>query len=141
MKARMNANTGPLAVIAMCTLLALGSGACGDGGESTGAKNLTPSELATVQSSRDAIRGYCRRVGLSLARGEVTQLAELLNRALAAADRLGELAQAKPTARVDEQSTTRDVIADTAEDLEGTNCSPAIVRRLERALATSPVVR
>jgi hypothetical protein len=132
---------GPFITMAACALFLLGVGACGDDNAPPRAKSLTASELTTVQSSRDAIRAYCRRVGLSIARGEVTQLATLLDQALAAADRLGELARAKPAAHVDPQSTTYDVLADTAEDLDGTNCSPAIVQRLERGLAQSSAGR
>jgi hypothetical protein len=44
------------------------------------------------------------------------------------------LARRKPEARFNASQTVRDLAGDTAEDLDGTNCSAALVAELERGL-------
>ena len=54
------------------------------------------------------------------------------------ADRIIELAQQKPDAPYDRLSNMRDLVGNIAEDLEGTNCSEVLIRRLNEGLGTVP---
>ena len=110
---------------------------CGDDddGES---KSLSGEELQQARQSSDAIRGYCRDVAAFLAgRRERPTLAEA-DRTLAAADQLIRTARANPDAPFAGTQTMRDLVGDLTEDLEGTNCSPVLVRRLNDGFDTIP---
>jgi hypothetical protein len=50
------------------------------------------------------------------------------------ARRIALLARRKPEARYSPVQTVRQLAGDTAEDLEGTNCSRRLVAELERGL-------
>lgn len=91
-----------------------------------------------MDESRLAIRSYCRRIALFLSGKQGRPTAADTQRAYDAVDRLIALARENPEARYRGQDTMRQVVGDTAEDLEGTNCSPALVRRLEQGLAILP---
>jgi hypothetical protein len=119
---------------------------CGDGEEpvptsevpATDAGRLTAEERDLVEESERAIVAYCRRVALGLAdpgkRPTVSQQA----RAFEAVDALIELAAEKPGARFRPGVDVRLFMGDLAENLEGANCDPNVIARLEEALATLP---
>jgi hypothetical protein len=126
----------------LIVLLALGMllpVACGDGegGSGTAPRRLSAEEEAAVDRARTAIRSYCRQVGRHLAGGRPPTAGETRT-ANDAVDSLVSLAREDPEARYRGEETIRLVLGDTAEDLEGTNCSPDLVARLERGLASLP---
>ena len=134
-----------LAMAVGLSLLALAS--CGDGGspETTdttptgpAAKRLTADEQALVTRSDRAVSRYCAKLALSLTGQRKPPSVAEQSRAFAATDRLIELAREKPAARVQPGVDTELFLGDLAEDLEGSNCDPRLVERIDQALATLP---
>jgi hypothetical protein len=134
-----------LATAVGLALVAIAS--CGDGGSPetagttpTGAapKRLTAAEQALVNRSDRAVGRYCGELALSLTGQRKPPSAEEQGRAFAATDRLIELAREKPAARVQPGVDTELFLGDLAEDLEGSNCDPRLVQRIDEALATLP---
>jgi hypothetical protein len=134
-----------LATAVGLSLLAIAS--CGDGGsQGTGdttptgaaAKRLTAAEQALVTRSDRAVSRYCGKLALSLTGQRKPPSAEEQSRAFAATDRLIELAREKPAARVEPGVDTELFLGDLAEDLEGSNCDPRLVERIDQGLATLP---
>jgi hypothetical protein len=124
-------------------LLALGMllpVACGDGdgGSGTTPRRLSAEQEVTVDRARLVIRSYCRHVGRHLAGRRGPPTAAETQEAYDAVDTLIALAREDPEARYRGQETIRLVLGDTAEDLEGTNCAPQLVARLEQGLASLP---
>jgi hypothetical protein len=119
------------------TALLCGFAGCG-GGEAerqpTEPQRLTAAERATAASGYDAIRSYCRRLGLHLVGRRDRPGARVQRRAVAGARAVARLARRKPEAPYAADQTIRQLAADTAEDLEGTNCSAGLVVELERGL-------
>jgi hypothetical protein len=95
---------------------------------------LTAAERAAARAGHAAIRSYCRRVGLYLAGRRGPPGAEVQRRAIAGARAIARVARSKPEARFSAVQTARDLAGDTAEDLEGTNCSSRLVVELSRGL-------
>jgi hypothetical protein len=127
----------------LIVLLALGMlapAACGDGDDasSAGPRRLSIEEESRVEESRLGIRSYCRRIAFYLAGRKGPPTAVDTRRAYDAADSLISLARENPEAQNRNGDTMRQVLGDTAEDLEGTNCSSDLVARLERGLASLP---
>jgi hypothetical protein len=127
------------------SLLAIAS--CGDDGSpgtagatpaGAAAKRLTAAEQALVTRSDRAVSRYCGELALSLTGQRKPPSAEEQGRAFAATDRLIELAREKPAARVQPGVDTELFLGDLAEDLEGSNCDPRLVERIDQALATLP---
>jgi hypothetical protein len=134
-----------LAVAAGLAMLAVV--ACGDGGSpGTGgttpagatAKRLTADEQALVTRSDRTVVRYCGKLALSLTGQRKPPSAQEQGRAFAATDRLIELAREKPAARVESGVDMGLFLGDLAEDLEGSNCDPRLVERIDQALATLP---
>jgi hypothetical protein len=126
--------------LALAPLLALTltvPAGCGSDG-STKPEQLSADEEAQVSQAENAIHSYCRELLLYLTHRKGAPTSADSDRALGAADRLVELARRKPDALYRQQNPLRLELGDLAEDLEGTNCSPAIGRKLDRALATLP---
>jgi hypothetical protein len=118
--------------------IATGLAGCGDDNATQVPQRLESQETRVVDAATAAIRAYCRKVGLALAGRRDRPTADDELRVFDAVDRLIAIAQKKPDAPYRRSSTPRDVIADSAEDLDGTNCSNALVRRLEKGLAVLP---
>ena len=97
-------------------------------------QRLTAAERAAAASGHEAIRSYCRRLGLHLVAGRARPGARVQRRAVAGARALARLARRKPEALYATHQTVRQLAGDTAEDLEGTNCSARLVVELERGL-------
>ena len=58
---------------------------------------------------------------------------------MGAVDRLAAIARAKPAAPQGRSGeTVRDLMSDTAEDLQGSNCADNVVSRLDQALGSLP---
>jgi hypothetical protein len=114
------------------------SGCGGSSGEKNSPQRLSLEERSEVVRSQRAIRSYCRLVGLFLVgrHGPPTQAES--ERVRDAAAKLIESARAKPQAEYREQETMRQLLGDIAEDLEGTNCSSALVAQLQQGLRSLP---
>ena len=116
-------------------------GGCGDDGPSSAPRppeppaRLSAQERAAADRSVGTIRAYCRDRARSLA-GE-GRARPALDEALAAARRRAALARAKPAAPYRGSQTARNLAADLAEDLEGSNCSNTLVAELARGLRTN----
>jgi hypothetical protein len=94
-------------------------------------QRLTGDERRAAEGAVTAIRRYCRRVARYLAAGGRPPPQ---GRAIAGGRGIARIAAAKPSARYRGSQTIRDLAADLAEDLEGTNCSRRLVTELERGL-------
>jgi hypothetical protein len=134
-----------LATAVGLSLLAMAS--CGDGGSSgaagttpagAAAKRLTAGEQALVTRSDRTVGRYCGYLALSLTGQRKPPSAEEQGRAFAATDRLIELARDKPAARVETGEDMGLFLGDLAEDLEGSNCDPRLVERIDQGLAALP---
>jgi hypothetical protein len=121
-----------LIVAAALLLTACGSG--GDPPRPSEQQRLTAPERAAVDSGRAAIRAYCRRLGLHLAGRGGAPSDAVRDRALVGAREIASVARRKPGAPYEQGIAVRTLAADIAEDLEGTNCSPALVVELRRGL-------
>jgi hypothetical protein len=127
------------ALIALLVSSALAPAACGgDDAASTGPGRLSAEERAIVGQSQLAIRSYCRLIALYFPRWGPRPTMADTQAANDAVDRLIALARTDPEAQYREGETMRQVLGDTAEDLEGTNCSSGLVARLDRGLASLP---
>jgi hypothetical protein len=121
------------AVLAVCAVAACGSTEA-EQPERGQPQRLTRAERAAAESGHDAIRSFCRRVGLHLAGRTAAPGPGAQRRAVEGARRIALLARRKPEARYSPVQTVRQLAGDTAEDLEGTNCSRRLVVELERGL-------
>jgi hypothetical protein len=92
---------------------------------------LTAQERLGADRSVREIRAYCRAVARYLA-GDAGRPVQ--DEAIAAARSIAAVARGKPESRYRGSQTARDLAADLAEDLEGTNCSQALVVELARGL-------
>ena len=113
---------------------ALGCGTRDDKSASPGPQRLTAAERAGLDAGRAAIRSYCRRLGLHLAGRAAAPGAAVRARALRGARDIAAVARRKPDAPYAAGRTARGLAGDSAEDLEGTNCSAALVAELRRGL-------
>jgi hypothetical protein len=122
-------------LFSLCLVLAaLGLAACGGGGET----GLSRAERGVVESAQVQIHSYCRAVALYLLRRRGAPTRAETQEAYDAIDRLGALAREKPGAETQNGATLRTLLGDIVEDLDGSNCSPALQQRVEQALATLP---
>jgi hypothetical protein len=124
---------------------AVGLGACGgaDDGSTgprtaTARQRLTAAERGQMRRAERTIAYYCRRRALAVAEPDKTPTAGLHARAFRAVDHLIELAARKPGARVSRGVDVKLFLGDLTENLQGSNCDPALVARLEQGLATLP---
>ncbi len=146
MSSEWPAGWGPLSRRAAClaacvALLGVGAG-CGEEDDSAQPDPTTGNPLRLTGEERRALSIYdrrierhCIRLGRSLVDPESAPSAEQEERAFAAADALIALAAAKPTAPLGAGQDTRLFLADVIENLDGSNCDPAMVSRLEDGLA------
>jgi hypothetical protein len=112
---------------------------CGDSSrEENVPQRLSSHERSEIARSQRAIRSYCRVVGLFLTGRNPPPTRAESERVQDAAATLIERAREKPQAEYEEQQTMRQLLGDTAEDLEGTNCSSALVAQLQQGLRSLP---
>lgn len=142
----MSPTGGRQPVLIACLLVVLliaALGACGDEDEGSEARTfdepaaLSKPEARTVRNAQRRVRAYCGAKLRALARGG-TLNTQAYTRASAALDRLGELAEAKPEAQLNDGTEVRLALGDIAEDLEGTNCDQGLVEMIEARLAELP---
>jgi hypothetical protein len=132
-------------VTAALALCAVTAGACGDDrttekeppSEPAGsATRLTADERRVVSESEAAIQLYCRKRALALGDPDKGPTVGQQARALEAVDALVALADEKPAASLAPGVDVRLFLGDLAENLEGSNCDPAIVARLDEGIST-----
>jgi hypothetical protein len=127
--------------ISVCTAVALAGlyvAACGSSEPDRPARlqpqRLTAAERAAARSGHEAIRVFCRRLALHLATGRPPPGPAARQRAVEGARTIAALARRKPEAPYGPNQTAGQLAGDTAEDLEGTNCSARLVAELTRGL-------
>jgi hypothetical protein len=130
-------------VAALVPLLAVAAvaalGGCGGDGPPGKPQQLSAGEQSAVREAQMEIRSYCRELALYLARRRGPPSQAETGRAYGAVDRLAEIARAKPSATQPLSGrTVRELLGDVAEDLEGSNCAPNVVQRINQVLATLP---
>jgi hypothetical protein len=101
-------------------------------------QRLTAEERDLARRSEREIAAYCRRLALSVAGERKSPSPRQEASAFAAADRLIGLARRKPAAEIETGVDLRLKLGDIAENLEGSNCDPRIVARLEAGFASVP---
>lgn len=119
--------------------------AAGCGGEDPGRPDPAPPAKLTAQERKllktyeARVATHCVRVARSLVDRDAAPSPAQQRRAFEAADALAALVASKPTAPVDVGQDLRLYLSDVVENLEGSNCDPRMVSRLEGALRTIPV--
>jgi predicted small lipoprotein YifL len=141
---RMVSRGTHMAVGLVLCLLAMRLAACGDDGPSAQPETVTrpppPQQRLPEARQREVFAGqqeisaYCRRRALSLQSDEAPPSSADARRALAAADRLAELARARPYDLVQTGVDMRLYVGDLVEDLGNLSCDPALVERLAEGL-------
>jgi hypothetical protein len=99
---------------------------------------LTASERDLLADSEAAIVDYCRRRALALTDPEKRPTAAQHARALDAVDATIGLARERPEAEVMPGVEVSLFLGDLTENLQGSNCDPQIVARLDAGLASLP---
>jgi hypothetical protein len=136
----------PVAAVVAASLALLAAG-CGDDADEPTAvtapsaaesARLSASERDLVEESEDAIVDYCAQRALGLTDPGEAPTAGQQARALDAVDDLIALAAEKPEARYRPSADVRVFAGDLTENLEGSNCDPLIVGRLQEGLASLP---
>jgi hypothetical protein len=128
-----------LAVLSALTALA-GCGGEGSSGKPSGVQTgpFSAADQAAIREAQTEIRSYCRQLSLYLARRRGPPSQAENGRAYGAVDRLATIARLKPAAEAAIGRTARELLGDLAEDLEGSNCAPNVVQRIDQALAGLP---
>jgi hypothetical protein len=114
---------------------------CGDEDGHSGppsAPRLSPGERKLVLTYERRIQAHCVRLARSLIDPGAAPTPRQEKRAFAAADKLVALAARKPEAPYGPGQDLRLFVSDIAENLEGSNCDPRILERLEQGLAGLP---
>jgi hypothetical protein len=131
----------PVAIV--CGLLCLiGSAGCGseDPGPQGGSRPepLRQEERREIKVLEGEIAAHCVAVSRSLIDPRAGPSAAEQRRAFWAADRLLELARRKPRAPLGAGQDLRLFVSDVVENLEGSNCDPRMIARLEQGLIGIP---
>jgi hypothetical protein len=149
----MSGRFRPPAVVLLCVLAltACGDsedpGTAGSGSTNTAAARTVPEvsrdaplsagEIAVIRRAQEAVGAYCAKVARGLAEGDAPTQRDF-DRVTRPLDELAELASHRPGAEAPDGATPRLALGDIAENLEGTNCDPRLVARIDEALATLP---
>jgi hypothetical protein len=124
-------------LIVSLALATLALSSCG-GGSSTEAQRLSAREQTVVSDAQRAIRSHCRQIALFVSRRGSQPSSSQTERTFRAVDNLIALARQKPDPLYQGREDLRDLLNDMAEDLDGTNCSPPLLDRIEEGLRTVP---
>jgi hypothetical protein len=136
--------------VAAAALVAVGAvavGACGGGDEENGTAEppttaagepLTAAERKLVGDWEETIIAYCNRAAVAVTGTAEPPTAKQRQRAFDAVDDLVALAEEKPGARVARGVDVELFLADLAENLQGANCDPAVIGRIDAGLASLP---
>lgn len=125
------------------TVIAATLAACGEQPprtvpEPAPAPPATAAERRQLRQAEDRIVRHCVAVTRSIVDPEAAPAPAEQARAFAAADRLVATVRANPRADLGAGQDMRLFLADVIENLEGSNCDPRMIDRLERGLATVP---
>jgi hypothetical protein len=124
-------------LIISLALATLALSSCG-GDSSMEAHRLDVREQIVVSDAQRAIRSYCRQIALFFSRRGSQPSRSQTDRTFRAVDNLIALARRKPDALYQGREGLQDLLNDMAEDLDGTNCSPPLLSRIEEGLRTVP---
>jgi hypothetical protein len=123
----------------LCLLVPAACGPEDPGQEGRGKpERLGPAERREVNALEAEIAAHCIAVARSLVDPRTRPSRAEERRAFSAADRLLELARRKPRAPLGAGQDLRLFVSDVAENLEGSNCDPRMIARLERGLRGIP---
>jgi hypothetical protein len=115
---------------------------CGEGGsvddDRPRSTRLTAEERRLLDVYEGRIQAHCLRVARSLVDPRAGPSPREQAAAFAAADQLVALAARKPAAPLGAGQDLRLFVSDVVENLEGSNCDPRMIARLERGLARIP---
>ena len=134
-----------LPAVVLCAVAVAG---CGDSGssaaddeassvETTSVEQVSGPPARVIRRTQTAVGAYCGRVAAGLREGRGPTPADF-ERVSSAIDQLVALAAQRPQARDPLGTTPRLALGDIAENLEGANCDPRLVERIDAALATLP---
>lgn len=99
-------------------------------------RRVTAAERSAAFDSEQTIVAYCARLAASVTGEQRPPSQAREGKAFDAADRLLELASVKPAAEVQTGVDVRLFVSDVLENLEGFNCDPRLIARLEQGLAS-----
>lgn len=99
---------------------------------------LTEAERRRLRVAEGRIESHCVAVSRGLVDPDEAPTRAERARAFAAADEMIAVARAKPKALVDVGQDARLYLGDVVENIEGSNCDPAMVDHLERGFARIP---
>lgn len=99
---------------------------------------LTAAERRALRVAEGRIETHCVQIARSIVDRDARPSPAEEARAFAAADDFIALARAKPTAELDVGQDLRLFLGDVIENLEGANCDPRMIARLEKGLSTIP---
>jgi len=102
------------------------------------AARLTGEERRLVSVYDRRIQAHCVRVTRALVEPRAAPTRAQEERAFAAADALLALAAEKPNAPLGAGQDLRLLVSDVTENIEGSNCDPRMIARLEQGLASLP---
>jgi hypothetical protein len=134
------ARAGTLVAAVVAAALAVGCGGEEDSEapETTAAlpsdAALTRAEQRTLAHSEQAIQAYCIRVGQAAGGGRELPSVAAQERAFESLEDLIGVVTTKPAAEVQPGVDARLLLGDLAENLEGSNCDPRLVERIDAAL-------
>jgi hypothetical protein len=106
--------------------------------QAPGPQRLSGADRDRVRRSEAAILGYCERAALAVTGTGEAPSARQRARALDAVDDLVALAGEEPDAILRAGVDLRLFVGDLTEDLQGANCDPEIITRLDAGLASIP---
>ena len=129
---------GAAALLIAVTLTVVGCGEEASDEPAPPTAGLTGEERRLIDVYEHRIQAHCVRVARSLLSPRAAPSPRQEARAFAAADALVALAERKPAAPVGPGQDLRLLVSDIAENLEGSNCDPRMIARLERGLAGIP---
>ena len=92
-----------------------------------------------IETYDSRIATHCARVSRSLVDPKAGPTPRQTRQAFAAAQGLIALAAEKPAAQLGAGQDLRLFVSDVLENLEGSNCDPRMIGRLEQGLAEIPV--
>jgi hypothetical protein len=113
-------------------------GCGGDSASRKGPQRLSAAENSTVRRAQVSVHTYCAKLALYLAGRRDAPAGSETQRVNNDLDELIALAKKKPEGLSLTEETTRQVLGDMAEDLQGSNCSGNFAQKLDRALGELP---
>ena len=117
--------------------LVLAIAACGGDSEDENPQ-LTVDDRRAVEHAQREIGAYCRHLAQFILRERPAPTPAETGEAVSAVDRLAAVAREKPYAEYRPGQRMRTLVGDTAEGLEGSNCTGPVLERLQQAHGSLP---